>query len=107
KPAVSMNAPAPTTMPCGFTRNTRPFDWSVPRMLDGLAATTRFKTALAEDCWTNFVSSPGAIENDCQFSMVPGVLVTVTVFPDAETVAEPAAIWGPVRLGTAHCASAA
>ncbi len=50
KPATSIIAPWPKTMPFGLTRNTRPLDRSLPRICVGSCPTTRFSTALAAFC---------------------------------------------------------
>src|SRR5687768_10758252 len=103
KPAVSMRAPAPNTMPCGLTRKTRPFDLSDPRMLEASLPVTRFSTALDADSWTKRVRSPAPIENDCQLMTVPGALVTVSFAPEGEVrnEAAPAATLGPAGFAEA------
>jgi hypothetical protein len=51
-------------------------------MLEGSTPTTRFSTALVALCWLKRVLSTAAIENDCQFMMELGLLVTLSVLPE-------------------------
>ena len=74
KPAVSIFAPGPNTMPFGLMRNTRPLEDSWPRISDGLRPTTRFSTALWADGWMKRVASSAPIENSRQLMMVPSLL---------------------------------
>ncbi len=53
KAAASMRAPAPTKMPAGLTSQTRPLEVRLPRMTDGSLASTRLRTLLDAEGWTN------------------------------------------------------
>src|SRR5258706_8967036 len=84
--------------PFGFTRNTRPFDHSVPRITDGSCPTMRFRTALEVLCCWKRVASPAPIEKPCQLMIELGVLVTVRVLPTVLNDALPETTAGPVGL---------
>jgi hypothetical protein len=102
RPAVSMWAPAPNTMPFGLIRKTRPLELSVPRIAEASPLTTRLSTALAAFCWMNFVVSPAPIEKPCQLMMLPGVFVTVRTLPWLLNVAWPWVTTGPTGLAQAR-----
>ena len=98
KPAVSMVAPAPTRMPFGLMRNTRPLDSNCPRICEEVPPVTRLSTALeAPDCRKRVISL-APIEKPCQWMIAPGVLVMLSVLPWVEKLAVPAATPGPVGL---------
>ena len=98
RPATSICAPAPNSMPLGLTTNTRPFDCKVPSISEGSMPTTRFNTALADDCWMKRVVSLLPIENCCQLMIAPGVLVTASSLPWLANVAWPFTTTGPTGL---------
>jgi hypothetical protein len=81
RPATSIRAPAPKTMPFGLMSATRPLDCSVPRICEGSTPVTRLSTLESALCCTKRVVSPAPMEKDCQLMMAPGVLVTVRVDP--------------------------
>src|SRR5690242_13228403 len=107
KPATSITAPAPNAIPEGLMRKTRPFDCSVPRMLEGFCDTTRLSTPLAAFCWMKRVISSFWIENCCQLMIAPGELVIVRLLPLEENVALPAATLPPDGFAKSEVAEAA
>ncbi len=81
RPPTLTEAPLPNRMPLGLTRNTLPLDDRLPRMLDGLAPTTRFSaTELLPGC-TNCTDSPAWMPKLCQLMATLGVVWVMTMAP--------------------------
>ncbi len=99
-PFTSTFAPAPKTMPFGFTRNTRPLDCSAPRICEGSWPVMRFNTALEESCCTKRATSPAPMLKPGQLMIVPGVLVMVRTLPRGSKIALPRTARPP--SGMAH-----
>ena len=96
KPAVSMRAPCPKTIPLGLIRKTRPFELSCPRILLASPPTTRLRMALAAFCCWMRTLSPAPMLNCCQLMMAPGVFWMLRVLAfGLVTVAWPAATCAP------------
>ena len=83
-------------MPLGLTKNTLPLAVKLPRMLEGLAPTTRLSaTELLLGC-TNWTDSPALMPKLCQLMMALDVDCVITILPGAPPiVAEPAATTPP------------
>jgi hypothetical protein len=107
KPAVSMRAPLPMTMPLGLIRYTRPFDCNCPSSSEGVAPVTRLSTAEAAPDWTKRVVSPAAIENPPQLMMLRSLLVMVSSLPCWAMATWPATTCGLVGLAPAGAAQQA
>ena len=89
RPATSTRAPAPNSTPFGLSSHTWPLLDRLPRMWDGSCPTTRFSTLLLADGCTKRTASCAPMENCCQFSSAPAVLVTVSWRPWVCSVAWP------------------
>ena len=88
-------------------RNTRPLDKSWPWILEISAPTTRFSTALEDDCWTKRVSSFAPMEKPCQLTMALGVFVILRLpVPRPLICTLPCTTCGPVGFGHALPANA-
>src|SRR5712692_6809357 len=100
KPATSMRAVDPMTMPLELSRNTRPLEDSTPSMtlcgMTPLAPTTRLSTAEPEEDCRNWVISLTPTENPPQLMMVLALLVTVSVLPELAKLALPELTVPPV-----------
>ena len=102
KPATSMRAVAPRTIPLWLSRKTRPFDCRMPSItLCGITPpepTTRLRTAEPAELCRNLVISLTPIEKLCQLMMALAVFVIVSVLPEAVIVAPPELTEPPVGL---------
>ncbi len=74
-------------------------------MLEGSWPMTRFKTALACDCWMKRVISAAPIEKLPQLMMALGLLVICSRLPDWRIDAEPLTTVGAVGLANASPAA--
>ena len=106
KPATSMRAPWPITTPPGLSRNTRPFDCSMPSMtLCGIAPPepmTRFSTAFTAEGCRNLVRSLIPIEKLPQLRIALPLVVIVSVgVPSPAMPCTPVTICGLVGLASA------
>src|SRR5258706_10725085 len=92
----------PKTMPFGLTRKTWPLDCNNPLIDDETPPVTRLSVAEAALGWTIFVISPAPMLNEFQLITVPDVLVvTFSVEPELEIVAEPLVTVPPVGFAAA------
>ena len=97
KPAVSMRAPCPKTMPLGLMRKTRPLELSCPRILLASPPTTRLRMALAALCCWMRTDSLAPMLNCCQLMIAFGVLWMLRTFACGFVItAWPAATCAPV-----------
>src|SRR5581483_2809940 len=73
-----------------------------PLICEMSAPTTRFSTALEDDCWMKRVTSPAPIEKPCQLMIAPGELVTLSVRASGRTMlTAPLTTCGPVGFDQA------
>ena len=106
RPATSTRAPAPNSTPWGLSSHTCPLLDRLPRMCDGFWPTTRFSTLLLADGCTKRTASCAPMENCCQFSNAPALLVTVSWRPWVCTVAWPCTTCRPAgSTGPAACSA--
>ena len=98
RPATSMFAPLPKTMPLGLMMKTRPLDCKAPRIFEGSWPVMRFNMALAPFCWMKRVISSLLIEKLCQLMMALGLLVMLSVLPFAAKPTLPLTTVAPLGL---------
>ena len=96
----------PKSRPFGLTRNTRPFDESMPLITEALASSTRLSTADEAEGCAKVVVLPAPMLKLCQLMIAPFELVTVSTLPAVAKLALPDTTAGPLGSICANAGAA-